>query len=497
VVSAHAVIEQPIARLGRYVLFEELARGGMATVHPGRLRGPVGFSKTVAIKKMHPNFALDPRSLAMFLDEARVAGRINHPNVVVVFDVIAELGEAYLVMEYVDGEPLAALSRTLREQGKRIPVPIAAHVVRNALYGLHAAHEATDEQGQPLELVHRDVSPQNILVGTDGVGRVLDFGIAKAVGRLQNSENGQLKGKVAYMAPEQLLGQHVDRRSDVFAAGVVLWEALAGKRLFAAASSAASLYQVLEARIPPLDEIIQDLPPGLAECVARATCKDPRGRYGTALEFARDIENCVPLIPERVVGQWVQDVSGERLESRRARFRAIEALPLDPDTSGGTIITQSTVTASAVRVRTRAQADDITLPEGAEEVTRADRPITISTRSERVHRRAWALALLTLGVAATAGGWWYSARSPRVPMEDKPQHVATDQRPVVAAPSDVPAVTAPTASSAQSNSTGQAALASSAAAAPRKRPVAKPSTNPRAGSSSAAKPKPESLLSRE
>ena len=496
-VSAQAIIEQPIARLGRYVLFEELARGGMATVHPGRLRGPVGFSKTVAIKKMHPNFALDPRSLAMFLDEARVAGRINHPNVVVVFDVIAELGEAYLVMEYVDGEPLAALSRTLREQGKRIPVPIAAHVVRNALYGLHAAHEATDEQGQPLELVHRDVSPQNILVGTDGVGRVLDFGIAKAVGRLQSSENGQLKGKVAYMAPEQLLGQHVDRRADVFAAGVVLWEALAGKRLFAAASSAASLYQVLEARIPLLSEFVQDLPPALAESVARATCKDPRGRYGTALEFAREIENCVPLIPERVVGQWVQDVSGERLESRRARFRAIEALPLDPDTSGGTIVTQSTMTASSVRVRERAQADDITLPDGAEEVTHADQPITLSTGNERVQRRAWALAVLTMGVAATAGGWWYSTRSLRLVVEDKPQRAATDQRPAVAAASAAPTVSAPTAPSAQSNSPGQSTPAGSAPPAPKKRAVVKPSTNPRPDPLSVPKPKPESLLSRE
>ena len=493
-VSANAAIEQPIALLGRYALFEELARGGMATVHPGRLRGPVGFSKTVAIKKMHPNFAQDPRSLAMFLDEARVAGRINHPNVVVVFDVIADLGEAYLVMEYVDGEPLATLSRTLWEQRKRMPVSIAAHIVRNALYGLHAAHEATDEKGQPLELVHRDVSPQNILVGADGVARVLDFGIAKAVGRLQNSENGQLKGKIAYMAPEQLLGQVVDRRADVFAAGVVLWEALAGKRLFAANNSAASLYQVLESRIPLLSEVVQDLPDALVASVAKATCKDPRGRFDSALEFAREIENCVPLIPERKVGQWVQDVSGEHLESRRARFRAIEALPLEPDASGGGVTTQASPTASAVRVR--AKVDEITRPEILGEVTRADQPITVSTTNERVHRTAWALAVLTVSTAAIGGIWWYSSLMVRSAADRRPARPAAEERPLVASRAPDPLPAAPV-SSVAAQPPLQAPIASTSSAVKSthlKRAVAKPPTSPTAV---LINTKPESLLSRQ
>ena len=476
--------------MGRYALFEELARGGMATVHPGRLRGPIGFSKTVAIKKMHPNFAQDPRSLAMFLDEARVSGRINHPNVVAVFDVIADLGEAYLVMEYVDGEPLAALNQNLSVQGKRIPVPIAAHIVRNALYGLHAAHEATDDQGEPLELVHRDVSPQNILVGTDGVGRVLDFGIAKAIGRLQNSENGQLKGKIAYMAPEQLLGQAIDRRADVFAAGVVLWEALAGKRLFAANNSAASLYQVLESRIPLLSEFVPDLPPALVASVAKATCRDPRGRFDSALEFAREIENCVPLIPEHVVGQWVQDVSGEHLESRRARFRAIEAAPLEPDTSGGPITVQASPTASAVRMR--GKADDITRDDLGDEFTRADKPITISTSNERVHRRAWMPALLLLGAASIAGTWWdWTTKLPAV-VEEKPHSAAPEERPLVQSPAPSPA---PTDAAVPIPTQPLLAPASAAPPAHRKLPVAHPTERPPA--SPKAPPKPESLLSRQ
>jgi serine/threonine-protein kinase len=199
--------------VGRYALHDEIAAGGMATVHIGRLLGPVGFSRTVAIKKLHARIIRD-RFVSMFLDEARVAARVRHPNVIGTLDVVALAGELFLVMEYVHGETLARLMRAVRDAGQSIPVPIIAAVMIGVLDGLHAAHEATNDRGEPLTLVHRDISPHNILVGTDGISRVLDFGIAKAAGRVQTTRDGQLKGKLSYMAPEQIHG-NVDTRTDV------------------------------------------------------------------------------------------------------------------------------------------------------------------------------------------------------------------------------------------------------------------------------------------
>jgi len=190
--------------IGRYVLFDELAAGGMATVHLGRLLGPVGFSRTVAIKRLHSQFSKDPEFVASFLDEARIAARIRHPNVVPTLDVVATADELFLVMEYVKGEALSTLVTLARKDSAGMPIPVCLAIVVNALSGLHAAHVATNEAGEPLGIIHRDVSPQNFLVGVDGVARVLDFGIAKAAGRAQQTRDGILKGKLSYMPPEQL-----------------------------------------------------------------------------------------------------------------------------------------------------------------------------------------------------------------------------------------------------------------------------------------------------
>src|SRR6516225_8996456 len=178
---------QNVRVVGRYALYVAIAAGGMATVHLGRLIGEVGFSRTVAIKRLHPQYAADPEFVSMFLDEARLAARIRHPNVVPTLDVVATKGELFLVMDYVPGESLARLSRVCREQRRPIPHRITSAVMAGALHGLHAAHEAKSERGAPLGIVHRDVSPQNVLVGADGVPRVLDFGVAKAAGRMQET----------------------------------------------------------------------------------------------------------------------------------------------------------------------------------------------------------------------------------------------------------------------------------------------------------------------
>jgi serine/threonine-protein kinase len=305
--------------VGRYALYGEIAAGGMATVHYGRLLGPVGFSRTVAIKRLHPQFAKDPEFVAMFLDEARLAARIRHPNVVPTLDVVALDGELFLIMEYVQGESLAKLAR-------RRPVPrtIVAGVMCGALHGLHAAHEARDERGEPLDIVHRDVSPQNILVGTDGVARVLDFGIAKASGRMQTTKEGHIKGKLSYMAPEQLRGA-VTRRTDVYAASIVVWEALTGQRLFAGGDDIEVLGKALAGKVAPPSSIIADLPPALDEVVLKGLAPDPHDRYATAREMALELERCSGIASPSEVGDWVDKSAAEVLMRRSVMLQSIEA----------------------------------------------------------------------------------------------------------------------------------------------------------------------------
>jgi serine/threonine-protein kinase len=304
----------------------------MATVHLGRLLGPAGFSRTVAVKRLHAHLAKDPEFVSMFLDEARLAARIRHPNVVPTLDVISEGGELFLVMEYVRGESLSRLVRAARADGVPMPLPVVAAIVCGVLHGLHAAHEATSEGGEPLDLVHRDVSPQNIIVGGDGAARVLDFGVAKAVGRLHNTRDGSVKGKPAYMAPEQLTHGVVDRRADIYAAGVVLWELLTGERLFNGSSEAQIIASVLDASIEPPSKHGAD--PSLDDIVMRAVAPAPSDRFGTARQMAREIEQRVPLATAGQVGEWVEQIASDALTGRSRVIASIETsnTDLDPPT---------------------------------------------------------------------------------------------------------------------------------------------------------------------
>ncbi|MFS8068548.1 MAG: serine/threonine-protein kinase, partial [Byssovorax sp.] len=288
--------------VGRYALLGELASGGMATVHYGRLLGPVGFSRTVAIKRLHPQFAKDPEFVAMFLDEARLAARIQHPNVVSTLDVVALEGELLLVLEYVHGEALSQLLRAARRAQQAPPLRIVAAVASGILHGLHAAHEAKSERGEPLGIVHRDMSPQNVLVGADGTARVLDFGVAKAAGRVASSREGQLKGKLAYMSPEQVHTGVVDRRTDVYAASIVLWEVLAGRRLFDGDNEGLLFSQVSSGTTTRPGELVPDLPPELEAIVMRGLAREPSDRYATAWDMAVALEEAIGLASPRQVG---------------------------------------------------------------------------------------------------------------------------------------------------------------------------------------------------
>jgi serine/threonine-protein kinase len=314
----------PTRVLGRYALHGEVASGGMATVHYGRLLGGAGFSKVVAIKRLHPQFAKDPEFSTMFLDEARLTARVRHPNVVATLDVVASEGELFLVMEYVHGDSLSRLLAAVQQAGENIPPPIVAAILAGALHGLHAAHQATNERGEPLNIVHRDVSPQNILVGADGVARVLDFGVAKATGRLSATQGGLLKGKLGYMSPEHLRGQ-VSRATDVFAASVVLWEALAGRRLFSADSEGEVVGRIIEAKVDPPSRHAPAVPPELDVLTLRGLARDPKERFSSAREMARALESALPAATASEVSDFVERWARASLEDRARQIAAIES----------------------------------------------------------------------------------------------------------------------------------------------------------------------------
>jgi eukaryotic-like serine/threonine-protein kinase len=311
--------------VGRYALYGEIAHGGMATVHVGRLLGPAGFARTVAIKRLHPNFAKDPEFVSMFMDEARLAARIHHPNVVSIIDVVATKGELLLVMDYVPGDSFGRLLAADRKQRTSTSPSIVVKIVLDLLFGLHAAHEARNERGNLLGIVHRDVSPQNVLVGSDGVGHVIDFGVAKAVGRVATTQEGQVKGKLAYMAPEQISSQPVDRRTDLYSVGAVLWEGLTGRRLFEG-REVELMYKVLEGAIEPPSKYASEVSPELGQVAMRALDRDPAKRFPTALHMAEALERALGPASTMQVARWVARVGNLTLVERAQLVSEVESI---------------------------------------------------------------------------------------------------------------------------------------------------------------------------
>jgi eukaryotic-like serine/threonine-protein kinase len=310
--------------IGRYALYAQIAAGGMAAVHLGRLLGQAGFSRTVAIKRLHPHLAQDPEFVSMLLDEARLAARIRHPNVVSTLDVVALEGELLVVMEYVHGEALSRVLSKLRRKQARVPPNIAAAIIASVLYGLHAAHDATSETGEPLNIIHRDVSPQNIMVGADGVARVVDFGVAKAAGRLQETREGQLKGKIRYMAPEQLKRGEVDRAADIYAASVVLWECLTSQRLFDDENEWKIAHAIVEGVTDPPSRLAPEVPAALDDVVMRGLAVDRAKRFRTAFDMAAALEDAIAPATPRQIASWLEGVAADTLRERAAQLASVE-----------------------------------------------------------------------------------------------------------------------------------------------------------------------------
>lgn len=319
-------------RVGRYLIGQELASGGMATVHLGRMQGPAGFGKTVAIKRLHAQFAKDAEFSSMFLDEARVTSGLMHPNIVMTLDVMDEPDGLYLVMEYVHGVSLAMIQRHV-ERERAFPHRIVSAIVSGFLEGLHAAHEATDDSGEPLGIVHRDVSPQNVLVSFAGITKIADFGIAKAAGRMHSTGDGSAKGKLSYMAPEQVNMMPVTPRTDVFAAGIVLWECLTREKLIGGTSAAERLRSLIDLDPAPPSSISPGIPPALDAVVMRALSREPEKRFATAKEMASELQRAVGPASSIEVAEWVKEAVPDLVREREAELALMHRMS-SPSTSG-------------------------------------------------------------------------------------------------------------------------------------------------------------------
>jgi serine/threonine-protein kinase len=317
--SATALV--PGARLDRYELLWPLAEGGMASVWLARLHGRAGFEKLVAVKTILPKFAEDERFQRMFLDEARIAAGIDHTNVARVLDLGEMEGVLYIAMEWVDGDSLSKIQRILAREGVPLPEGIVLRIVADACAGLHAAHELRGRDGELLGIVHRDVSPQNILVSSEGVAKIIDFGVAKARGRVsEETSAGSLKGKIQYMSPEQALGRAVDRRADVWGVGAMLYNFFTGRKVFEAESEVATL-QMLISGNPP-DPLPSRVHPAVAEVIRGALHFDPVNRWASLDVMRRRIEEAMVAIGCHVrpedVGSFVATHAPERAATRKA-----------------------------------------------------------------------------------------------------------------------------------------------------------------------------------
>jgi len=422
-------------QLGRYEILTQLASGGMASVYIARAQGVAGFERLVAIKVLHPHLAYEQEFISMFLDEARLAAGIRHMNVVPTLDVSDSPGDGYfLVMEYIEGDHLGVLLGRAAKKGERLPRPFVCRVLVDTLQGLGAAHRLTDEHGTPLKLVHRDVSPHNILIGTDGIARLTDFGVAKADVRMASTRSGQFKGKLSYMAPEQASSNETDQRSDLFSVGIILWESLTGRRLFKGESNAATLNKLLNDTIVKPSELWPDLAP-FDDVVMKALSRNPAGRFQTADEFGEALDDAAGrtgVAKTRDVAEVVRALDAENLQGERQRVRdSIEMLgraeiaaskvpmPREGTPAGSQTYNRDTGTGSSyVHGNISGVLEDGT-------------PVVVRTATVESGALRWFVMVLALAVFLYAGFLvWQLLRSPGTEgPEDQTRSVQVEQAP--------------------------------------------------------------------
>ncbi len=430
-VGAQATLDKaellaPGARIGRYHLLRRLAMGGMAELHLACAEGLAGFQKVVVLKRVLPHLAADPSFVELFTNEARLAANLDHPNLVQVMDIGEADGDYFYVMEYVHGRNARQLLAAAAHRGG-MPLSVALQVAVSAAAGLHHAHERTDLEGRPLGLVHRDVSPANVLISYDGAVKVTDFGIAKASARSTETIGGSMKGKIGYMSPEQCRGEPVDRRSDVFGLGILLYELTTTERLFFADNDFAVLNKVINGRFTPPAQRVPDYPPALERIVMRALAGTPEQRYPTAQAVLRDLETfahearlrCTPA----AVADWMLEEFGQ------PPFPRVEVRPAGADDPLETIPTLvlvgDTTPGADPAAPTRAERG------GTSPMLQAPPPVA----PRRSRGPTMVGSALLLGALAAGGTWMLTDATPATPAEQPPA-VAADADPAADAAPD-------------------------------------------------------------
>jgi serine/threonine-protein kinase len=450
----------------------------MATVHLGRAVGVGGFERLVAIKVMHPQFAAEPEFVTMFLDEARLAARIRHPNVVPTLDVQESADGLFLVMEYIDGPSLQQLRKAVGTKPGAIPLPIVLRIMIETLNGLHCAHELRDDEDQPLNLIHRDVSPVNVLVGSDGGARITDFGVARAEARLSSTRGGQLKGKIPFMPPEQLLNEELDRRCDVYAAGAVLWESIVGKRLFHADSDGALLTMILSGASSKPSEHDPSVPPAIDEVVMKALAKKREQRFASAADFAEALEHAaaeskIAVASSRAVATFIAEAGAHKKLDLKELATLRRGLPTrDPVPSSPGDPTPA--------------AREISRPSAPSQVTAGDVAMSAAPVTLKAQRSALPFVVGGVGLAAViAAVAFFGSRkdapaSPASPASEAPVVTASAKpSPIEVLPSTSSAVVTASASSAASaRNTASAGVAPGSKSSPQSLPATPAAATP-------------------
>lgn len=452
--------------VGDYQIVAKLKAGGMATLFLGRRSGAEGFSRHVAIKVVHEHLANDPMFVQMFVDEALLSAKIQHPNVVHVEELRELGGRHFLAMEYVHGCALSSLVGALRKRGRTVSPELATYIAVQVAEGLHAAHETKGSDGQPLGVVHRDVTPQNVLLAYRGHVKLIDFGVAKARGRAQQTTGASLKGKIGYMSPEQAFGRPVDRRTDVYALGVVLWEMLTGRRAFVADNDFALLELVRDPKLPPASTFNPAVPPALDAVIARATAREAEQRFDTAQQMRKALAQAMPsalALDASDLERLLAATLAEEMEAERRVLpesvsgivsSALAPTSVDADEIVATLTVSaaellsaprpgepssgpSGVRAKAAEVAPTSSTGTMILPEGAQPSPLAE------AEPPRRASAPWIAAVAAVGLALGIGGgvlvWKLAAPPPQMEATELPRGAEEAAEPAAAAPpSDAP-----------------------------------------------------------
>jgi eukaryotic-like serine/threonine-protein kinase len=401
-------------RIGKYRIIAKLGQGGMATVFLSIASGPVGFNKLLVLKLLKDELESDGDFLTMFLNEARLAARLNHANVVQTYEVGVEQGRHFLAMDYLDGQPLHHLLRKVTRA--RMPLDVHVRILADMLAGLHYAHTLTDFDGSPLHVVHRDISPQNVFVTYDGQVKLVDFGIAKAAGAVSNTQSGVFKGKLTYVAPEQAGGDVVDARADIFSVGVMLWEAMSGRRFAQGEGQTETFAKRLAGTEPRIRDLVPDADPELADICDRAMAHRKEDRFATARDFRDALESFLDRFSRRVGSREVSDLMNAVFAEERDRIRAVidqqmkqilretaQALPVPTIEAHGAPLDHTPITTVEGLSRRRAPAEHHSGFPGAVETSSSGTLVGANVEPRpSVIPRSRTAALLLVGLAGLA-----------------------------------------------------------------------------------------------